>query len=258
MLYLGIDMGSTCTKVAALDARGDLIHHHVRPTGWDSVGISNMIQQEIKAQFPGEAFRCVATGYGRVAVPFADKTVTEISCHGKGAGMLFGNGPSIVIDIGGQDTKVIALQSGQVRDFLMNDKCSAGTGRFLEIMANTLGVSILGLCELAERGSGVTISSMCTVFAESEVISLIGKGTAKEDIAYGVIESIVNKVHGQAARLMGAGKSVYLTGGLCELPFIVRMLSNKLNAEVITSPMARYAGALGAALFASELKERND
>ncbi|MDL2217513.1 acyl-CoA dehydratase activase [Christensenellaceae bacterium OttesenSCG-928-M15] len=253
MLYAGIDMGSTCTKVAVLDEQSRIMEYNLRPTGWDSVGTAQTIRRELSEKFESEEIRCVATGYGRVAVPYAQKTVTEITCHGKGANLLFGPSPSIVIDIGSQDTKVIVLENAKVRDFLMNDKCSAGTGRFLEIMANTLGVSLAGLCELAERGDGVTISSMCTVFAESEVISLIGKGTRKEDIAFGVIESIVNKVHSQAAKLLGPNKAVYLTGGLCELPFIVEQLSNKLSQEVKTSPMARYAGALGAALTASGL-----
>ncbi len=124
----------------------------------------------------GSDARFVATGCGRVSVPFADKCVTEISCHAKGAAALFGVKDLTVIDIGGQDTKLIAIKYGAVSEFAMNDKCSAGTGRFLEVMANTLSVTPAGLCEMAENGSETRISSLCTVFAESEVINLIGRG----------------------------------------------------------------------------------
>lgn len=254
MLYLGIDMGSTCTKVIVQDKEGNILHQSFRPTGWDSVGTAKAIYEDLEALFPGEECQCIATGYGRVAVPYAQKTVTEITCHGRGAAYLFGDEPATVIDIGGQDTKVIALEGGKVKDFLMNDKCSAGTGRFLEIMANTLGIGLEGLCQLAAKGSGIAISSMCTVFAESEVISLIGNGTPKEDISFGVIESIVNKVQAQAARLSAPDKKTYLTGGLCELPYIIQALSDKLSTSVESSPMARYAGAIGAAILARELK----
>ena len=115
----------------------------------------------------------VATGYGRVSVPYAAKCVTEITCHAKGACYIHKNENMLLIDIGGQDTKIIRIENGMVTDFLMNDKCSAGTGRFLEVMANTLSLTPQDLCELAAKGSGTSISSMCTVFAESEVISLL-------------------------------------------------------------------------------------
>ena len=146
-----------------------------------------------KEQVAGEGTRYGATGYGRVSVPYADKVITEITCHGKGAWKLFGK-DGVVIDIGGQDTKGIVLKSGRVMKFVMNDKCSAGTGKFLEVMTNRLGLTQKELSELASQGIDVTISSMCTVFAESEVISLIGKGTSREDIAYGVVESVAVKV----------------------------------------------------------------
>ena len=135
----------------------------------------------------------------------------------------------------------------------MNDKCSAGTGRFLEIMANTLGINIAQLCDLAMEGGGVHISSMCTVFAESEVISLIGNGTNKADIAYAIIDSIVDKIYSQATKLMKNDEPVYLTGGLCEQNSFLSALSTRLGNEVKSDPRARYAGAIGAALFAMKL-----
>jgi len=253
MFAVGIDMGSTCTKLIVLDGSGELFYRQVRPTGWDCVAASAEILDALAAAgVAAGSFRCVATGYGRAAVPFAHKTVTEITCHGKGAAHLFGQGSFTVVDIGGQDTKIIELENGAVKDFNMNDKCSAGTGKFLEVMAAALGVNVDGLCALArESKNRVTISSMCTVFAESEVVSLIGKGTDKADIAHGIVESIAGKVKSQ----MGRGRpdrAVYLTGGLCETPFILEILSEKLGTEVRSNPLARYAGALGAALLAAK------
>ena len=136
----------------------------------------------------------------------------------------------------------------------MNDKCSAGTGRFLEVMANTLGLRPEELCQLAAQGSGVSISSMCTVFAESEVISLIGRGEPKQNIAYAVVDSIVKKVASQAGRLT-LGKMVCLTGGLCEFDYLCESLGKKLNVTVNTNPDGRYAGAIGAALSAMNVRK---
>lgn len=257
MYAIGVDIGSTSAKVAVLNEQKELVHKLVMPTGWSSTETAERIRTELAALGVdlNEA-ACVATGYGRLNVPYADKTVTEITCHGKGATYLFGSKPFTVIDIGGQDTKIIQMDGGMVQDFIMNDKCSAGTGRFLEIMANTLCVSLEDMCELARKGSGVSISSMCTVFAESEVISLIGAGTPKEDIAFGVIESITNKVKSQCGKQASSAATYYLTGGLCESAYILESLSEKLGSQVISSPLGRYAGAIGAGITAAGLKTR--
>ena len=154
-----------------------------------------------------------------------------------------------VVDIGGQDTKIITVENGMASTFLMNDKCSAGTGKFLEIMANRLGVGLTELFDLAEKGEPLAISSMCTVFAESEVISHIGAGERRENIAAGVVESVVNKVAGLCLRHQ-IKDDVILTGGLCECTYLVNRLSEKIKAPVYANPMGRYAGALGAALIA--------
>lgn len=253
---IGIDIGSTSAKVAVLDTNQELVYHAVKPTGWSSIEIAQEMLDLVQAQgFDGKTSPWVATGYGRNSVSYADKTVTEISCHAKGAVWLHHNDNLVVIDIGGQDTKVILTQDGRVEHFIMNDKCSAGTGRFLEVMANSLSLRPNDLCALAERGSGVTISSMCTVFAESEVISLIGKGESKENIAYGIVDSIVDKVAGQCAKLELGTNMVCLTGGLCECEYIQRALGEKLKRTVYTSPLNRYAGAIGAALFAAKLQK---
>lgn len=251
MYKVGIDIGSTSAKVIALNLDNEIIYKNVIPTGWSSFETAVKISEELEQKgISKEKSRFTATGYGRVSVPYAHKTVTEITCHGKGAAHLFGTQSSTVIDIGGQDTKIITLEGGNVVDFIMNDKCSAGTGRFLEIMANTLGMSLNDMCELAREGSNVSISSMCTVFAESEVISLIGSGRPKKDIAFGVVDSIANKVKSLCSKHTSANGVVYLTGGLCENEYIIEMLSKKLEVEVRSSDMGRYAGALGAALIA--------
>lgn len=246
---MGIDIGSTATKVVLLDASG-IIEKFVLPTGWSSKETAaKAAEQLLEAGYPVDGdMRVVATGYGRIAVPYAAKSVTEITCHGRGGYALCGE-DCTVIDIGGQDTKVITVKNGMPSDFLMNDKCSAGTGKFLEIMANRLGVGMEKLFELAAAGKPLAISSMCTVFAESEVISHIGQGERREDIAAGVVDSVVEKVAGLCRRHKLNGR-LLLTGGLCDSAYLVQKLSEKLGQEVMTHPMGRYAGALGAALIA--------
>ncbi len=247
MTSIGIDVGSSATKVVVLDG-GRVVHKQVCPTGFSSVDAAQRVQLALaQAGYDVDGLPVVATGYGRVAVPYANKVVTEITCHGRGAAHLFGpNG--VVIDVGGQDTKVIALEGGRVLQFLMNDKCSAGTGKFLEIMANRMAVSQQELAKLARAGQKVSISSMCTVFAESEVISLIGQGTPREDIANGVIESVVGRVCVLASKI--SAEKYVLTGGLCENAYVVERLSAHLKVPVETCPDARFAGAIGAALSA--------
>lgn len=248
MYFIGIDIGSTAAKIAVLDEDKQIVHTEVRPTGWSSAETAEQIQQDLEQRGYFHDAKVAATGYGRVSVPYAHKVVTEITCHGKGAAHIFKEPKCTVIDIGGQDTKVITIANGMVADFIMNDKCSAGTGRFLEIMANTLGLDIPTLCSLAQQGGGVTISSMCTVFAESEVISLIGSGRPKADIAYGIVESITSKVASLCSKHQVGQDTLCLTGGLCETPYIIESLSKKLGQQIISVPVARYAGAVGAAL----------
>lgn len=245
MIRIGIDIGSTATKAVALNG-DDIAYTLVCPTGFSSVDAAERVAADFAKQgYDVRELPVIATGYGRVAVPYADKVVTEITCHGKGAAHLFGD-DGAVLDVGGQDTKIINLRGGRVVKFLMNDKCSAGTGKFLEIMANRMAVTQDELSALARRGKPTTISSMCTVFAESEVISLIGRGAAREDIANGVIESVVSKVCTLASQI--SAEQYFLTGGLCENAYIIERLSAHLKAPVTTDPQARFAGAIGAAL----------
>jgi predicted CoA-substrate-specific enzyme activase len=247
MFYIGIDIGSTASKVAVFSS-DEFVKYFTLPTGWSSVETAGSIKEILEKEGFLEHSKIVATGYGRVSVPFAHKTVTEITCHGKGAYYLFKENCT-VIDIGGQDTKIITINNGSITSFTMNDKCAAGTGRFLELMANTLGLSIKEMSELSKFGSGTTISSMCTVFAESEVISLIGSGEKRENIAYGVIESITSKVKSLCQK-HGAADNYFLTGGLCENSAVIESLSRKLGKQIKTHRLGRYAGAIGAALVA--------
>ena len=254
-LFAGIDIGSTCAKTIVLNEDKEIVFKDLVPTGWSSIQTAGIIKKEIESisGYDENNIKYVATGYGRISVPYADKMITEISCHGSGAANIFKQKNCLIIDIGGQDTKIISISDGVVNDFVMNDKCSAGTGRFLEIMSNTMGMELNEMCELARLGSGVSISSMCTVFAESEVISLIGNGTEQKDIAFGVVESITSKVRSQCGKLLSGKKDVFLTGGLCEIDYILESLSGKVGIEVKSNPLARYAGAFGAALKAITL-----
>ncbi len=233
---------------AAPTVDAGVLYTSVAPTGYSSVDAAERIRDDLEdAGFPLADCSVIATGYGRVSVPYADETVTEITCHGRGATHLFGP-DGVVVDIGGQDTKVIVLSGGRVVKFAMNDKCSAGTGKFLEVMANRMGVTQEELAALAREGTPTQISSMCTVFAESEVISLIGAGTPREDIAWGVVESVASKVIPLVPQVDGA--SYFLTGGLCDNAYLVERLAAQLGEPVRTCAQARFAGAIGAALSA--------
>lgn len=249
MYQVGIDIGSTAAKAAVL-SDGKLVKTILMNTGFSSRQTADEIYEKLSQDgITKENAQYIATGYGRISVPYADRMVTEITCHGKGAWYLFGK-DGTVIDIGGQDTKGISLKNGRVMKFVMNDKCSAGTGKFLEIMTNRLGLTQKELSEMAAKGNPISISSMCTVFAESEVISLIGKGTPREDIANGVIESVINKVVSLINQV--PGEQYFLTGGLCEDSYMIERLSKTLGASVESCAMGRFAGAIGAAIMAED------
>ena len=250
MIYIGIDIGSTASKVVV---RGEKEMKFVLPTGWSSKETIQIIKQKLMENdidVESENVKTIATGYGRVAVDFADKTITEITCHARGGRELAGNDCTI-IDVGGQDTKVIIVENGMVMDFLMNDKCSAGTGKFLEIMANRLGITLQELFEMAKKGTVLPISSLCTVFAESEVINYVGEGRKREDIAAGVVDSVAAKVAVLVQRKK-LSDNVVLTGGLSFSNYFTEILSDKIKRNVKATENGRYAGALGAALLAEE------
>lgn len=250
MNYIGIDIGSTASKICILRENGEP-EFKVMPTGWNSKITSGIILDGLTEELGSvEDCRIVATGYGRISVDYADKVITEISCHGRGGYEMIGRDCSIV-DIGGQDTKFINVKRGRAVDFLMNDKCAAGTGKFIEVMANRLGVTIGELFDLAAKGKPLPLSSICTVFAESEVISYMGEGKEKDEIAAGVINSVAVKIVAlmQRKELMD---TVIVTGGLSDNPFFAKLLSEKLHREVLPMENGRYAGAYGAAILARE------
>ena len=224
MYYVGIDIGSTASKVYVIGEKGI---YFVLPTGWSSKETASLIKEKLYVEgidVCSDDTIVTATGYGRVAVDYA----------------------------GGQDTKVILIENGMVTDFLMNDKCSAGTGKFLEVMANRLGVSLEELFAMAEKkGKVLPISSLCTVFAESEVISYIGEGQPRENIAAGVVDSVANKV-AQLCRKKPIGEQVVLTGGLSFSSYFTKILGQKIGARIEAREMGRYAGAYGAALLGRE------
>lgn len=247
---IGIDIGSTASKVCILGL-GEKPVYQVLPTGWNSKITAGIIKDHLE-ETVGDLSNAgvVATGYGRISVDYADKVVTEITCHGRGGYSLIGKDCSIV-DVGGQDTKFINVKDGKPVDFLMNDKCAAGTGKFIEVMANRLGLTIEELFEEAQKGEAIPISSICTVFAESEVINYMGEGKSKEDLAAGVIDSVAQKV----VTLMQRKElydTIIITGGLSSNEYFAELLSRKLHATVIPQRDGRYAGALGAAIIARE------
>ncbi|MGO1468452.1 MAG: acyl-CoA dehydratase activase [Tissierella sp.] len=252
MYYVGIDIGSTATKVSVFKD-DKLKENYNLKTGWSSLEVSKEILEILeKDHIKKDDMKVIATGYGRISVPYANKQITEITCHAKGVDYLIGK-DSTIIDIGGQDTKIISLKNGIVTDFTMNDKCAAGTGKFMELMSNTLGVSIDEMCKMALSGEDISISSMCTVFAESEVISLIGSGKDRESISRGIVNSITERVSSMLFK-HGARDEIYLTGGLCEVEDFKTLLSEKIEIDIKTDPLARYAGSIGAALLAQNLK----
>ncbi len=254
MPVAGIDVGSLTAEVVLFE-NGKVIHYVIMPTGANSkTAAEKAIDTALEAVSlkRSDLEYVVATGYGRVSIEFADKRITEITCHGRGAYFI---NPKVrtVIDIGGQDSKVISLgETGKILDFVMNDKCAAGTGRFLEVMAQALEVELSGLADLSDRAQKtVSISSMCTVFAESEVVSLIARGLPPEDIARGLHQSIADRTAGMVKRV-GLEEAVMITGGVAKNGAVVRALSEKLKTDIIVPDEPQIAGALGAALLASE------
>ena len=254
-VYAGIDAGSAAVKaVLVREGTLEVVARSMLPTGWNSRESGEKALAAVLEQAgAGSATRIVATGYGRVAFPFADRNVTEISCHAKGVAHLFPDCGTL-IDIGGQDSKVISVQpGGTVADFVMNDKCAAGTGRFLQAVAGMLGMDVGALCALAEGQNPCAITSMCAVFAETEIVGLLARGTAPGAVAAGVLRAIARRIHALAARIPLRGECVF-TGGLAASPACGRMLSQALGVEVKTPDYPQYTGALGAALLAARLR----
>lgn len=253
MISIGIDVGSVAAKAAAYDGE-KIVSTALLPTGWSPKETAEKLLNQIIEELNitrSNIKSIVGTGYGRVSLPFVDKKVTEITCHGKGAHYIDPN-IRIVIDIGGQDSKVIKINDqGTVIDFLMNDKCAAGTGRFLQVMANALEIDVSDLSNLASDEKPANINSMCTVFAESEVVSLIAEGTSKEAIVSGLLHSVCNKTYSLVSKI-GIENKVFFSGGVSRNKKLGELLSHKLGIDIISSDESQFLGAIGAAIIGYE------
>lgn len=249
---LGIDIGSTASKCVILKNGTDIVAKSLISVGAGTSGPQRAIEDVLSsAGMKREEMDFVlATGYGRNSLPdVADKQMSELSCHARGASFLF-PAARTVIDIGGQDVKVLHVENGNLVNFQMNDKCAAGTGRFLDVMARVLEVKVQDLGPLsAQSTKRVAISSTCTVFAESEVISQLAQNTDKRDIISGIHHSVAARVVGLAHRV-GVQDDVVMTGGVAQNIGVVTALQEELGHPIHVSPLTQYTGALGAALFA--------
>ncbi|MCA1945494.1 MAG: acyl-CoA dehydratase activase [Desulfovibrio sp.] len=253
-LVAGIDIGSTATKCAVLHARDlTILATAITPTGWNPREAGETVLAQSLAQTNGRRESLgavVVTGYGRKALPGLGKAMTEITCHARGAHFLQAQA-RLVLDIGGQDSKIIQLgPDGQVLDFVMNDKCAAGTGRFVSNMAAALGMTLEEMAAAALTGTPVQLSSMCAVFAESELIGSIARGAAPADLAAGIFQSIARRLKALLGRF-APGQPCTFTGGLACNAHIAELLSRHLEQPLTPAPWPQHAGAVGAALFAA-------
>lgn len=256
MITVGIDIGSTTTKAVVLDENGRY-SWSVQPSGIDIPAIGKQVIKNALDKLGlslQEVSSIVATGYGRISLPFATKTVTEITCNAAGVHHVFPEA-TLIVDIGGQDSKAIKINSqGRVVQFAMNDKCAAGTGKFLEVAAQTLEVNVDELGAISQESQNrIVISNTCTVFAQSEIVSLIARKTAKEDIAAALHESIASRVLG----LIGSidpepQKDIVLTGGVAKNTAIARLLERMMGRTVLVPDNPQIITALGAAILARD------
>lgn len=253
MYVMGIDSGSTSTNAVIMDTEKNIIASAVVRTGAKSADSAARALEEVLKEAglsKDDLSYIVSTGYGRVSIDFADENVTEISCHGRGA-HYFNPAIRTILDIGGQDSKAIHLStSGEVTDFVMNDKCAAGTGRFLEMIARTLEIDVSELGPAALSSSeDIEITSMCSVFAESEVISLIANNKEKPDIAWGVCKAIANKAYSLLKRV-GMEEEFMMTGGVAKNPGVVKAVEDRIGSKLYICREPEIVGAAGAALYA--------
>ncbi|MBM4351210.1 MAG: 2-hydroxyglutaryl-CoA dehydratase [Deltaproteobacteria bacterium] len=255
--FAGIDIGSTMTKAVILN-RG-IIASIIGPTGPEQRRLANRVMEEAlkkaSLSFPKITY-IISTGYGRINVPFSDKQFTEITCHAKGIVHLFPEARTI-IDIGGQDVKGIKIDaSGKVIDFVMNDKCAAGSGRFIEVIAGTLGVSLDHVGELSlQSRNPAKISNICTIWAQQEVASSLAEGVPVADLLAGVHQSLADRICRMVNRLR-VEKALVVTGGGGKNKGLLKALSEQLGQEVLVPEEPLLTGALGAALMGKEIVEK--
>ena len=257
---LGIDIGSATSKCVVLSDGEEIMGQAVIPVGTGTSGPARAVEAVLQSAGLAlhEIAATAATGYGRNSHKEADFTYTELSCHARGAYWLF---PMVrtVLDIGGQDAKALSvLPGGKLGGFVMNDKCAAGTGRFLEVMARIMEKDLAEMGTLGLTSENpATISSTCTVFAESEVISQLSSGASAEDLAAGINRSVAFRGASLLKRL-GIKEPLFMSGGVAKSPGVVRALEAELGLAVHTHPLSQLAGALGAAAFAYEQTIRKE
>lgn len=259
MIYvMGVDAGSTYTKGVVMDETRELVAYDVTLTGANINAAADAIKKKLldKTGLREDQIRLVVgTGYGRYIIRFGNMQVTEISCHARGAKYLFPN-TRTVLDVGGQDMKAIGVgDKGDVSDFVMNDKCAAGTGRFVETIVKSFRMDFKTANDLAFKSRrGVTLTSTCTVFAQTEAFEHLALGDAIEDIMYGVFKSVMTRAVALIKRV-GLKPELTFTGGLSLNPVAVKILENLTHTKVNTSPLTMYAGAIGAAIYGIERLE---
>jgi len=254
LYFAGVDIGSTMTKVVITDATDTILSAIKGPTGPEHRRLANevmkMALEQTNLQLDDISY-IVATGYGRVNVPFADAQITELSCHARGVSKYFPN-VKTAIDIGGQDAKCLKISNGKLVDFVMNDKCAAGTGRFLEVTAATLGIPLENMGDVSLKATkNIQLSNICTIFAQQEVVALLSRGEKVEDIIAGLHYALAGRVATLARRLR-IEPDVVLTGGVAKNIGIVRAMQEILGVELQVPEEPLLTGALGAAILARE------
>ena len=253
--FAGIDLGSTMTKVVITDENDKILARVIDHTGPEHRRLANKVMDQALEQ-SGLSFNevsfVVATGYGRIIVPFADRQITELSCHARGVFHFFPD-VRLAIDIGGQDAKALKINNGKLKDFVMSDKCAAGTGRFLDVLAKVLGVGTEDLGTISLKSTKkISISSVCTVFAQHEVVSRLSEGASLEDIVAGIHDAIAIRT----AKMLGRLKTesdVFFTGGVAKNIGVVKALEENLGRQVFVPKEPLLTGALGAALLGKEI-----
>jgi predicted CoA-substrate-specific enzyme activase len=254
LYFAGVDIGSTMTKVVLMDESGNLLSTVKGPTGPEHRQLANEVMRQALEQAGlqiNDISYIVATGYGRLNVPFADRQITELSCHARGVSSLF---PSVrtAIDIGGQDAKCMKIDNGKLTTFAMNDKCAAGTGRFLEVTAATIGIRLEDMGDISLKATKkIQISNLCTIFAQQEVVALLSRGEKLENIVAGLHDALASRVAALARRL-GIEPDLVLTGGVAKNTGMVKAMKESLGCELFVPEEPLLTGAFGAAILAEE------
>ncbi len=255
LYFAGLDLGSTMTKVVIIDEAKKILARVESHTGAEHRRLANKVMEQAleQARLPFQAISyVVATGYGRINVPFADRQITELTCHARGIASLF-PAARTALDIGGQDAKGLKIRDGKLIDFVMSDKCAAGTGRFLEVIAPTLGLKLeeLGVISLKSQNKA-NISNTCTIFARQEIVTRISEGAPIEDIVAGLHEAIASRAV-KMLRQLKIEPDVVFTGGVAKNVGVVKAVQENLGCEVLVPEDPLISGAIGAALLGKEI-----